>query len=274
LYFYQARWYDPALGRFAQADPIVPIATQGMQAWDRYAYVNNSPIMNADPSGHCVGPLLLPCIVAANLIADSEAAIISVTVVGAVILPWATGDTPKQELINNRTPAAAAEDILEGITASLTILTAGEAVINFGRAGSLPKNAANSSAAKSVEQGELVSPHSGDLIKVPNLDSKADRLARKLNGVSSVKFSNDPKIREFDAISDEYVGQTTSQQTIGKKWRNEAKATFEAAKATGRTPYFNFETGLPNDDYLRALERYKERYGVDYIIDTDPLDGQ
>jgi RHS repeat-associated protein len=57
LMFYNARWYDPQLGRFAQADSIVP-QSQGVQAWDRYAYVNNSPINYSDPSGHdwkCTG---------------------------------------------------------------------------------------------------------------------------------------------------------------------------------------------------------------------------
>ncbi len=49
LYFYNARWYDPALGRFAQADSIVPGGVQGL---DRYAYVNNSPLVYVDPSGH------------------------------------------------------------------------------------------------------------------------------------------------------------------------------------------------------------------------------
>ncbi|MBL8089744.1 MAG: RHS repeat-associated core domain-containing protein [Anaerolineales bacterium] len=49
LMFYNARWYDPSLGRFAQADTIVPNGVQGL---DRYAYVNNSPINYADPSGH------------------------------------------------------------------------------------------------------------------------------------------------------------------------------------------------------------------------------
>jgi RHS repeat-associated protein len=53
LYFYNARWYDPSLGRFVQADTIVPASTQGTQAWDRYAYVNNSPVNYTDPSGHC-----------------------------------------------------------------------------------------------------------------------------------------------------------------------------------------------------------------------------
>ena len=52
LMFYNARWYDPTLGRFAQADTIVPTQTQGTQAWDRYAYVNSNPITYFDPTGH------------------------------------------------------------------------------------------------------------------------------------------------------------------------------------------------------------------------------
>jgi hypothetical protein len=47
--FYNARWYDPALGRFAQADTIIPGGVQGL---DRYAYANNNPLMYTDPSGH------------------------------------------------------------------------------------------------------------------------------------------------------------------------------------------------------------------------------
>ena len=54
LYDYGARWYDAALGRFVQADSIIPEATQGVQAWDRYAYANNNPIRYNDPSGHCL----------------------------------------------------------------------------------------------------------------------------------------------------------------------------------------------------------------------------
>ncbi len=51
MYFYNARWYDPALGRFAQADTIIP-QSQGVQAFDRYAYTNNNPVRYIDPSGH------------------------------------------------------------------------------------------------------------------------------------------------------------------------------------------------------------------------------
>jgi len=49
LMFYNARWYDPSLGRFAQADTIVPSGGQGL---DRHAYANNNPIRYIDPSGH------------------------------------------------------------------------------------------------------------------------------------------------------------------------------------------------------------------------------
>ena len=49
LMFYGSRWYDGSLGRFAQADTIVP---GGVQGYDRYAYANNNPIRYTDPSGH------------------------------------------------------------------------------------------------------------------------------------------------------------------------------------------------------------------------------
>jgi RHS repeat-associated protein len=52
IYYYGARWYDPAIGRFMQADTIVPMASQGTQAFDRYAYVNNNPLRYTDPTGH------------------------------------------------------------------------------------------------------------------------------------------------------------------------------------------------------------------------------
>ena len=35
-------------------DSIIPLATQGVLAWDRYAYVNNNPLRYIDPSGHCI----------------------------------------------------------------------------------------------------------------------------------------------------------------------------------------------------------------------------
>jgi RHS repeat-associated protein len=51
LYYYGARYYDPALGRFVQADTIVP-EPGNPQALNRYSYVLNNPLRYHDPSGH------------------------------------------------------------------------------------------------------------------------------------------------------------------------------------------------------------------------------
>jgi RHS repeat-associated protein len=55
LYFYNARWYDPALGRFIQADTLVAEPGNPLD-WDRYAYVYNNPLIYTDPSGHKLDP--------------------------------------------------------------------------------------------------------------------------------------------------------------------------------------------------------------------------
>jgi RHS repeat-associated protein len=53
LLYFNARWVDPALGRFAQADTVIPEAGDP-QAWDRYSYAANNPLRFRDPSGHTV----------------------------------------------------------------------------------------------------------------------------------------------------------------------------------------------------------------------------
>ncbi|MGB2770691.1 MAG: RHS repeat-associated core domain-containing protein, partial [Anaerolineae bacterium] len=54
IYYYGARYYDPALGRFLQADTIVP-NPQNPQSLNRYSNVLNNPVKYRDPSGH------IPC---------------------------------------------------------------------------------------------------------------------------------------------------------------------------------------------------------------------
>ena len=51
LSFYNARWYDPKLGRFLSADTIVPNAANP-QDLNRFSYVRNNPLRFVDPSGH------------------------------------------------------------------------------------------------------------------------------------------------------------------------------------------------------------------------------
>lgn len=47
---YNARWYSPSIGRFIQADTIVP-SVNNPQAMNRYSYVYNNPLRFSDPSG-------------------------------------------------------------------------------------------------------------------------------------------------------------------------------------------------------------------------------
>ncbi len=51
LMYYGARFYDPALGRFVQADTIVPNPANP-QDLNRYAYVRNNPLRYIDPTGY------------------------------------------------------------------------------------------------------------------------------------------------------------------------------------------------------------------------------
>jgi RHS repeat-associated protein len=46
----RGRMYDPRLGRFLTADPIVPDAADS-QSWNPYSYVRNNPLTWIDPSG-------------------------------------------------------------------------------------------------------------------------------------------------------------------------------------------------------------------------------
>ena len=53
---YNARFYDPSLGRFTQPDVITAGGPQGL---NRYSYVNNNPTNFIDPSGHCIEDLCI-----------------------------------------------------------------------------------------------------------------------------------------------------------------------------------------------------------------------
>ena len=51
LYNYDARLYDPVVGRFISADSIVP-DIYNPQDLNRYSYVRDNPLLYIDPDGH------------------------------------------------------------------------------------------------------------------------------------------------------------------------------------------------------------------------------
>jgi hypothetical protein len=53
--YYNARYYDALIGRFAQPDTLIP-NVYDPQYLNRYSYVRNNPVRYTDPDGHC-GPL-------------------------------------------------------------------------------------------------------------------------------------------------------------------------------------------------------------------------
>jgi RHS repeat-associated protein len=56
LDYYVARWYDPALGHFTQADSTLSDVTNPVD-YDRYSYTRNNPVRYTDSSGHCIDGL-------------------------------------------------------------------------------------------------------------------------------------------------------------------------------------------------------------------------
>jgi RHS repeat-associated protein len=112
----------------------------------------------------------------------------------------------------------------------------------------------------------------GDLKPVDERDPGAHLLAQRIEGEPSVRFANGP-YREFDAVSDQYVAQAKPANfRLSQAWRRQAKATFKVSIQSGRIPYFQFD-GPPDPDVLQALSRYAERYGVQPVIDLNPLGG-
>ena len=86
LYFYNARYYDTALGRFISPDTLVesPLHPQTL---NRYAYAGNNPVLYNDPTGHC----FLVCIIIGAVVGAVSAGIASDWDPGATLLGGAIG---------------------------------------------------------------------------------------------------------------------------------------------------------------------------------------
>jgi hypothetical protein len=104
-------------------------------------------------------------------------------------------------------------------------------------------------------------------------DAAAELLAARLGGLPSQTvpgFDN----REFDAVSDEFIAQTTASQSAITKPGNfltsnrkaQIRATLLAAKQEGKTAYFEFTAGQPHPEVVACIRRNALRSGAVYRI--------
>lgn len=82
LYYFNARFYDPIVGRFITADTQLGGSLIQPSVFNRYAYTLNNPIRYADPSGH--GPLLDVLMLFADVIIQEGVEELATTVAAAV----------------------------------------------------------------------------------------------------------------------------------------------------------------------------------------------
>jgi hypothetical protein len=73
-------------------------------------------------------------------------------------------------------------------------------------------------------------------------------------------------------VSDQYVGQAKPADfVVNKKFRAQAKASFDAAQETGRSVYYHFD-GPPDPAAITKLNEYSQRYDTKLTIDTKPFE--
>ena len=89
LYYLQSRYYNPAWGRFLNADGLISTG-QGLLGYNMYAYCNNNPVMYVDPDGDFPWLIL---IAAAVLIG-------SLTLTGCSSNHQSEVSSPRSDLVN------------------------------------------------------------------------------------------------------------------------------------------------------------------------------
>jgi RHS repeat-associated protein len=72
LYYYNARYYDPTIGRFISPDTVIQNPANP-QCFNRYSYCLNNPLKYTDPSGHYTESEYWALAEAAKKLAESKA---------------------------------------------------------------------------------------------------------------------------------------------------------------------------------------------------------
>lgn len=147
LYYYNARYYDPELGRFTQPDTIVP-SPSNPQTLNRYTYADNSPFVYVDPSGHIVSfaiPVILAVVggIAGGVQAGLQGGNIGAGILGGAISGLGAGFGPIGAVLGGAVSGA--------VTASMTGGNVGMAIA-VGAVGGLVGAAAGAGVGHMVGQ--------------------------------------------------------------------------------------------------------------------------
>ena len=73
LYYLQSRYYDPAIGRFINADIYTTTDASGILSTNMFAYCENNPVMGVDYTGEfldTVFDVVSLCISVAEVVAN------------------------------------------------------------------------------------------------------------------------------------------------------------------------------------------------------------
>jgi len=117
------------------------------------------------------------------------------------------------------------------------------------------------------------------IVRTNDRDVGAESFADRFGGTPNASiegFGN----REFDMVSDQYVGQAFGPMKPGKSpafeangknflslsRRSQIRATLDAARTTGRSALFEFTGGNPDDYVVNWIQRNAERSGSKYEI--------
>ena len=309
LYYMRARYYNPQIKRFINRD-IIDGSITDSQSLNKYSYVQGNPISLVDPFGLCaqdyfsraghelldwLGFIFDPADVINFLWYTAEGNTAMAAATAVAIVPAAGSFIAKgtkqaikagkkaaqkagEKAARNATEKAAKKAAKKKLAKEAGKEAAQKGAEKAAKEAAekatekTAKETAEKTAKEAAEKGIKTSyGKSREIIQCNTKDAAADELAKRIGGQSRSAFADDPIQREFDVISDQYIAQAKPPlKCVNKTVRTQMKATFEAAKKYERKVYYQFE-GIPSQEVLDKLYEYSERYGVEVIIDTEPL---